>query len=92
MRADPPGQPRGSLTVNTTVSRGHLGPAPRRGRLLDIAARLPPEHPNLPASTGPPRRRHPRLHQVSSSVDPRGILASTNPVTSHAMTILPDMA
>ena len=92
MRAHPPGQPGRQLDREHHRVLRHLGP-PRPGRALGIAAGLPRRAPE-PARQHPGRlrHRHARLHQVSGSVDPRGVLTRTNPVASHAVIVLPDMS
>jgi hypothetical protein len=66
-------------------------PGPRRA--LGITAALPLRAPE-PARqhAGSLSHRNTRVCQVSRRVDPLGILTSTNPVTSHAVNILPDMS
>jgi hypothetical protein len=62
-------------------------------RALGITAALPLRAPE-PARqhAGRLSHRNTRVCQVSRRVDPLGILTSTNPVTSHAVNILPDMS
>ena len=87
-----PASPRRQLDREHHRVLRHLGP-PRPGRALGITAGLPHRAPE-PARQHPGRlgHRHARLHQVSGSIDPRGVLARTNPVASHAVIVLPYMA
>jgi RNA-directed DNA polymerase len=92
MLADGGPKPRRQLDRENRGGLRHID-APRPRRALRITAGLPlrAAEPGrqLPRSLG---HRNTSLCQVSRSVDPLGILASTNTITSHAINVLPGMS
>ena len=93
MRPHPHGQRRGSLTVNTTLASGtSTRPDALAWSAYRRACRA--ETPNRPASTRAASAVwHARLQQLSSGIDTLSLPASTHPaITSHAITVLPDMS
>ena len=92
MLADSSPQPGWELDREHRRRLRHIH-APSQRRALCITA-------GLPLRAAEPARQQPgslshrdtSLCQVSSSVDPLGILTSTSPVTSHAINILPCMS
>ena len=86
-------QPRGTLTVNTTVASGtRTRPDAAAWSTYRRACRGETAEP-AGQHPGRLRRRHARLGQLSGRVDPLSMLAAASAaMTSHAINILPDMS